>query len=35
MFNMHNRKTKKIISSVIILIIVIAMLIPTLSYFIF
>ena len=35
MFNMHNRKTKKIISSIIILLIVIAMLIPTLSYFIF
>lgn len=35
MFNMHNRKTRKLISSVIIIIIVLAMLIPTLSYFIF
>ena len=35
MFNMHNRKTKKVISSIIILLIVIAMFIPTLSYFIF
>lgn len=35
MFNMHNRKTKKIISSVIIILIIIAMFIPTLSYFIF
>lgn len=35
MFNIHNRKTKKIISSVIIILIIIAMFIPTLSYFIF
>ncbi len=35
MFNMHNNKTRKIVSSVIIIFIVIAMLIPTLSYFIF
>lgn len=35
MFNMHNDKTRKIVSSVIIIFIVIAMLIPTLSYFIF
>ncbi len=35
MFNLHNRKTKKIISSVIIILIVIAMFIPTLTYFIF
>ena len=35
MFNMHNDKTRKIVSSIIIIFIVIAMLIPTLSYFIF
>lgn len=35
MFHMHDRKTKKIISSVIIIIVVLAMVIPTLSYFIF
>ena len=35
MFHMHNRKTKKMISSIIIILIVIAMFIPTLSYFIF
>ena len=35
MFNMHNNKTRKIVSSVIILIIVVAMILPTLSYFIF
>ena len=35
MFNLHNRKTKKIISSIIIILIVIAMFIPTLTYFIF
>ncbi len=34
MFNIHNSKTKRIISSVIIIIIVLAMIIPTLSYFI-
>lgn len=34
MFNMHNNKTRKIISSVIIIVIVLAMLIPTLAYFI-
>lgn len=35
MFNMHSNKTKRIISSIIIIILVVAMLIPTLSYFIF
>lgn len=34
MFNMYNRKTKKIISSVIIAILVIAMIVPTLAYLI-
>jgi len=34
MFNMHNNKTKRIISSVIIVVLVIAMVIPTLAYLI-
>lgn len=34
MFNMNSNKTRKIISSVIILIIVLAMIIPTLAYFV-
>lgn len=33
MFNMNRGKTKRIISSVIIIMIILAMLIPTLSYF--
>lgn len=32
MFHFHNRKTKKIISSVIIAFLVLAMVIPTLAY---
>jgi len=32
MFNMHNKKTKQRISAVIIAILVLAMVIPTLSY---
>ena len=32
MFNFHNRKTKKIISSIIISFLVLAMVIPTLAY---
>lgn len=35
MFNMNNKKTKQRISAVIIAIIVVAMLLPTLSYFIY
>ncbi len=34
MFNMHNNKTKRIISSVIIALLVLAMIIPTLAYLI-
>lgn len=34
MFNFNNRKTKKIVSSVIIAILVLAMVIPTLAYLI-
>ena len=33
MFNLYNRKTKKIISSIIIVILVLAMIVPTLLYF--
>ena len=35
MFNMNNKKTRQRISAVIIAIIVVAMLLPTLSYFIY
>lgn len=35
MFNMNNKKTKQRISAVIIAIIVVAMLLPTLSYFVY
>jgi len=34
MFNFHNSKTKKMISSVIILILVLAMVVPTLVSFV-
>lgn len=34
MFNFHNSKTKKMISSVIILILVLAMIVPTLVSFV-
>jgi hypothetical protein len=34
MFNLHNKKTKRIVSSIIVIIIVLAMIIPTLTYFI-
>lgn len=34
MMNLHNKKTKRIISAVIILILVLAMVIPTLVYFV-
>ncbi|TCL55178.1 hypothetical protein EDD76_11618 [Kineothrix alysoides] len=34
MFNMNSNKTKKIISSIIIILVVLAMVLPTLSYFI-
>lgn len=33
MMNLNNRKTQKIISSVIIILLVLAMIIPTLLYF--
>ncbi len=33
MFNFNSRKTKRIISGIIIAVVVIAMLIPTLAYF--
>lgn len=32
MINFHNKKTKRIVSSVIIVILVLAMVIPTLAY---
>ncbi len=32
MFNFHNKKTKKIVSAVIITILVLAMVVPTLAY---
>ena len=32
MFNIHNNKTKRIISAIIIVILVIAMVVPTLAY---
>lgn len=35
MFNMNNKKTKQTISAIIVLILVLAMIIPTLSYFAF
>lgn len=31
MFNIHNKKTKQIISSIIIIILVLAMIVPTLA----
>lgn len=34
MFNFHNHKTKRIVSSIIIVLIVAAMLLPTLLYFV-
>ncbi|GFH96260.1 hypothetical protein IMSAGC003_02815 [Lachnospiraceae bacterium] len=34
MMNFHNKKTKRIISAVIVLLIVLAMIIPTLAYLI-
>ena len=34
MFNMYNKKTRRIVSSVIIAILIIAMIVPTLSYLI-
>lgn len=33
MFNIHNQKTKKIISSVIIILLVLAMIVPTIASF--
>lgn len=33
MINMNNKKTKKTVSAVIILFLVLAMIVPTLSYF--
>ena len=35
MFNMHNRKTKQRVASIIIILLVLAMVIPTLTYFIY
>lgn len=32
MFNFHKRKTRKIVSAVIIIILVLAMILPTLAY---
>lgn len=34
MMNFHNKKTKRVISAVIVLLIVLAMVIPTLAYLI-
>lgn len=33
MFNFHNKKTQRIISTIIIVIVIVAMLVPTLTYF--
>ncbi len=33
MFNFHNKKTQRVISTIIIVIVIVAMLIPTLTYF--
>ncbi len=33
MFNLYNKKSRKIISSIIIVILVLAMIVPTLLYF--
>lgn len=35
MFNMNNKKTKQRVSAVIIVILVLAMVLPTLSYFLY
>lgn len=35
MFNMHNKKTKQRIAGVIVILLVLAMVIPTLSYFLY
>lgn len=35
MFNMNNKKTKRYVAAVIVLILVFAMVIPTLSYFMY
>lgn len=35
MFNMNNKKTKRYVAAVIVLILVLAMVIPTLSYFMY
>lgn len=35
MFNMNNKKTRQRVSAVIIAIIIVAMILPTLSYFIY
>ncbi len=32
MFNFHNKKTKRVVSSIIIVLLVLAMVIPTLAY---
>ncbi len=34
MFNMHNRKTKQRIAAIIVILLVLAMVIPTLTYFV-
>ncbi len=34
MFNMHNKKTKQRMAAVIVILLVIAMVIPTLAYFV-
>ncbi len=35
MFNMHSKKTKQRMAAIIVILLVIAMVIPTLSYFVF
>ncbi len=35
MFNMNNKKTKQRVASVIVILLVLAMVIPTLSYFMY
>ncbi len=35
MFNMHNKKTKQRMAAIIVILLVLAMVIPTLSYFVY
>lgn len=35
MFNMHNKKTKRRVASIIVILLALAMIIPTLAYFVY